>query len=148
VSHQYKIYNLPEIGTASGTAILADGNQIWVGLEGARRLWSQRCLLRYNRLTGTVRKYNVNDVIHTINRARTLRSTAARPMACTRFRRPGPALRFEPDATGKLTMVARPAPFHPIAESQKYRRDNCGRQQILHSARPFVARPAIVRSQA
>lgn len=120
VSHQYKIYNLPEIGTASGTAILADGNQIWVGLEGREEDSGHSAgLLRYNRLTGTVRKYNVNDVIHTINRANATIYCGTSDGLYTIQGDLVRHYRFEPDATGKLTMVARPAPFHPIAESQK-----------------------------
>ena len=68
-SHKYSVHELPEIGSLSGTAILADGNNIWLGLQGRPEVeGTNPRLLRYNKSSGTVQKYAVNDVINTINR--------------------------------------------------------------------------------
>jgi hypothetical protein len=38
LSHAYRAHELPEIGTLSETALLANGNDIWLGLEGRREV--------------------------------------------------------------------------------------------------------------
>jgi len=119
-SHKYRVHELPEIGSLSGTAILADGDNIWLGLEGRPEAeGTNPALLRYNKSTGAVQKYAVNDIVYTINRVGetiycgtsdglyTIRSGAIHQY------------RFEPDASGKLTMVERPAPLHPPTVSHK-----------------------------
>ncbi len=108
---EYKMRYLPEIAPWSGSALLLDGQDLWVGLmrrpEGAE---IGAGLLRYNTKTGAVKKYAIPDVINTIDRlGDTLYCGTSHGLYMLR----GDAitqLRFEPDADGKLVMVARQTP--------------------------------------
>jgi len=68
-TRRYEMRYLPEIAPWSGSAILLDGADLWIGLmrrpEGADY---GAGLLRYNISTGAVAKYPVADYIHTIDR--------------------------------------------------------------------------------
>jgi hypothetical protein len=107
-THQFEMRYLPEIVDWSGSAIRLDGDDLWIGLmhlpEGAAFSGG---LLRYNLKTGSVAKFEVPDIINTIDRVGdteycgtsnglyTVRGKEIRPLT------------FEPDSSGKLTMVAK-----------------------------------------
>lgn len=107
VTHRYAMRYLPEIKQWSGSAILLDGDDVWVGLmhrpEGANFGGG---LLRYNKNTRAVRVYPLGrDVINTIDKIgdKIYCGTTNGLYMVTGDR--VTHLRFEPDDTGKLTMV-------------------------------------------
>jgi hypothetical protein len=107
-TRQYEMRYLPEIAPWSGSAILLDGADLWIGLmrrpEGAEY---GAGLLRYNTATGAVAKYPVADYIHTIDRlGDTLYCGTSHGLYTVRGSRVT-QLRFEPDDQGKLVMVPR-----------------------------------------
>ncbi len=119
-SHKYSVHELPEIGSLSGTAILADGNNIWLGLAGRPEVeGTNPGLLRYNKSTGTVLKYAVDDVINTINRMGDTIYCGTDDGLYTIRGSVVSKYRFEPDATGKLVMITRPGSFHPMTVIHK-----------------------------
>lgn len=107
-TRKYDMRYLPEIAPWSGSAILLDGDDLWVGLmrrpEGADY---GAGLLRYNITTGAVAKYAAADYIHTIDRlGDTLYCGTSHGLYTVRGNRVT-QLRFEPDDKGKLIMVPR-----------------------------------------
>jgi len=105
-TRQYAIRYLPEIAPWSGSAILLDGGDLWIGLmrrpEGASY---GAGLLRYK--TGAVTKYAVADYINTIDRlGDTLYCGTSHGLYTVRDKKVA-QLRFEPDDRGKLIMVPR-----------------------------------------
>ena len=110
-TRQYEMRYLPEIAPWSGSAILLDGADLWIGLmrrpEGADY---GAGLLRYNTRTGAVAKYPVADYIHTIDRlGDTLYCGTSHGLYTLRGSKVT-QLRFEPDGQGKLVMVPREVP--------------------------------------
>ena len=100
--------HLPEIAPWSGSAILLDDGDLWIGLmrrpEGADY---GAGLLRYNIATGAVTKYAVADYIHTIDRlGDTLYCGTSHGLYTVRGSKVT-QLRFEPDGQGKLVMAPR-----------------------------------------
>jgi hypothetical protein len=107
-THAFDMRYLPEIELWSGSALLLDGKDLWVGLmrrpEGANYGGG---LLRYDTVTGAVRKYPVQDLIYTIDRlGDTLYCGTSHGLYTVRGDKVT-QLRFEPDGDGKLGMVAR-----------------------------------------
>ena len=107
-TRKYDMRYLPEIAPWSGSAILLDGGDLWIGLmrrpEGADY---GAGLLRYNITTGAVAKYAVADYIHTIDRlGDTLYCGTSHGLYTVRGNKVT-QLRFEPDDKGKLIMVPR-----------------------------------------
>ena len=82
-TRKYQMRYLPEIAPWSGSAILLDGDDLWIGLkhrpEGADIGGG---LLRYNMRTGAVKTFAIPDVIFTWI-ARATRSIAAAHTAST-----------------------------------------------------------------
>jgi len=107
VTHEYKLRYLPEIVPWSGSALLVDGRDLWVGLmrrpEGANYGGG---LLRYNMDTGAVTKYAVKDLIYTLDRGGGVLYCGTSNGLYTIRDDKVMQLRFEPDADGKLTMIA------------------------------------------
>lgn len=109
-TRKYDMRYLPEVAPWSGSAILLDGKDLWIGLmrrpEGADY---GAGLLRYNRTTGAVAKYAVADYIHTIDRlGDTIYCGTSHGLYTVRGNKVT-QLRFEPDDKGKLIMVPREA---------------------------------------
>ena len=108
-TRKYEMRYLPEIAPWSGSAILLDGEDLWVGLmrrpEGANY---GAGLLRYNSRTGAVAKYAIPDVIYTIDRlGDTLYCGTSHGLYTVRGDKLT-QLRFEPsDGSGRLALVAR-----------------------------------------
>jgi hypothetical protein len=108
-TRKYEIRCLPEIAPWSGSAILLDGEDLWVGLmrrpEGASYGTG---LLRYNTRTGAIAKYAVPDYIYTIDRlGGTLYCGTSHGLYTVRDDKLT-QLRFEPaGGNGKLALVAR-----------------------------------------
>jgi hypothetical protein len=107
-TRKYDMRYLPEIAPWSGSAILLDDGNLWIGLmrrpEGADY---GAGLLRYNRTTGAVTKYAVADYIYTIDRlGDTLYCGTSHGLYTVRGNKVT-QLRFEPDDKGKLIMVTR-----------------------------------------
>jgi hypothetical protein len=107
-TRQYDMRYLPEIAPWSGSAILLDGADLWIGLmsrpEGAEY---GAGLLRYNITTGAVAKYAVADYIHTIDRlGDTVYCGTSHGLYTVRGNHVM-QFRFEPDDKGKLIMVPR-----------------------------------------
>ena len=108
VTHAFEMRNLPEIAAWSGSALVVDGRDLWVGLmgrpEGANYGGG---LLRYNMDTGKVTTYPVHDLIHTLDIVGdTLYCGTSHGLYTVRGGKVT-QLRFEPDAIGKLSMLAR-----------------------------------------
>jgi hypothetical protein len=106
-SRKYRMHYLPEIVGWSGSAILLDGDELWIGLvchpEGSDMGGG---LLRYNIKTGAVQAYPFTDVVNTIDRLGDVIYSGTsnglyriRDGKLTHFR-------FEPDPKGKLAMIA------------------------------------------
>jgi hypothetical protein len=107
-ARKYEMRYLTEIVAWSGSAILLDGDDLWIGLmrrpEGA--LYGGG-LLRYNTQTGSVSKYALPDVIHTIDLLEdALYCGTSHGLYILRDDKLT-QLRFEPDEKGKLLIVAR-----------------------------------------
>ena len=107
-TRHYDMRYLPEIVPWSGSAILLDGADLWIGLmrrpEGADY---GAGLLRYNITNGAAAKYAVADYIHTIDRlGDTLYCGTSHGLYTVRGNKVT-QLRFEPDDKGKLIMVPR-----------------------------------------
>jgi hypothetical protein len=107
-ARKYQMRYPPEIAGWSGSAILLDSHDLWIGLkrrpEGADLGGG---LLRYNTKTGSVGRYAFADVIYTIDRVRdTLYCGTSHGLYMVRDDKLT-QLRFEPDGKGKLIMVAR-----------------------------------------
>jgi hypothetical protein len=107
-TRQWGMRYLPEIAPWSGSAILLDDGNLWIGLmrrpEGSDY---GAGLLRYNIAAGAVAKYPVTDYIYTINRlGDTLYCGTSHGLYTVRGDKVT-QLRFEPDDKGKLIMVPR-----------------------------------------
>jgi hypothetical protein len=107
-ARKYQMRYLPEIAGWSGSAILLDGDDLWIGLmrrpEGAGYGGG---LLRYNTKTGSARKYAFPDVIYTVDRlGDALYCGTSHGLYIVRDDKVA-HLRFEPDGKEKLIMVAR-----------------------------------------
>ena len=107
-TRKYEMRYLPEIAPWSGSAILLDGGDLWIGLmrrpEGADY---GAGLLRYNIRTGAAAKYPVADYIHTIDRlGDTVYCGTSHGLYTVRGNHVM-QFRFEPDDKGKLIMVPR-----------------------------------------
>jgi hypothetical protein len=110
-TRKYDMRYLPEVAPWSGSAILLDGGNLWIGLmrrpEGAE---FGAGLLRYNIATGAVAKYAVADYIHTIDRlGDTLYCGTSHGLYTVRGSKVT-QFRFEPDGQGKLIAVPREVP--------------------------------------
>ena len=108
-SRRYEMQYLPEVVHWSASAILLDGNDLWIGLkqrpEGADR---GRGLLRYNIQSSAAQTFPVPDVIFTLNFAGdALYCGTSHGLYMLRADQLI-QLRFEPDVNGKLTMIPRP----------------------------------------
>ena len=119
-SRQYRMRYLPEIAPWSGSAILLDGDDLWIGLkqrpEGAD---IGRGLLRYDVRSGAIQTFGRPDVIFTLDRAgNALYCGSSHGLYMVRGHHIT-QLRFEPNASGQLAMVPRdvpqPAPVRPNA---------------------------------
>jgi len=107
-ARKYQMRYLPEIAGWSGSAIMLDGDDLWIGLmrrpEGSSYGGG---MLRYNTRTGSARKYAFADVIYTIDRlGDTLYCGTSHGLYMVRDDQLT-QLRFEPDGKGELIMVAR-----------------------------------------
>ncbi|HTS49822.1 MAG TPA: hypothetical protein VMH05_17860 [Bryobacteraceae bacterium] len=107
-TRKYQMRYLPEIAPWSGSAILLDGDDLWIGLkhrpEGADIGGG---LLRYNVRTGAVKTFAIPDVIYTIDRAGdALYCGTSHGLYMLRGDRIT-QLRFEPDESGQLVMIPR-----------------------------------------
>jgi hypothetical protein len=107
-ARKYHMRYLPEIAGWSGSAILLDGDELWIGLvhhpEGADFGGG---LLGYNTNTGSVKKYAFRDVIYTIDRVEdTIYCGTSDGVYILRDGKLT-QLRFEPNEKGTLIMVAR-----------------------------------------
>jgi hypothetical protein len=106
-SGRYHMRYLPEIAEWSGSALLLDGDALWIGLvhrgEGADMGGG---LLLYNTKIGSVKRYAVPDVIHTIDHVGdALYCGTSHGLYVVRNGKVT-QLRFEPDARGTIIMVA------------------------------------------
>ncbi len=119
-THQYERRYFPEIAPWSGTAMMLDGDEVWVGLErhpeGADIGGG---LLRYNLATEKAEMFSLPDVIFTIDRVGdALYCGTSRGLYLKRGRAIT-QLRFEPDGAGRIVMVAhgisRPVVAQPSA---------------------------------
>ncbi|HLG97100.1 MAG TPA: hypothetical protein VKX49_12375 [Bryobacteraceae bacterium] len=115
-ARKYEMRYLPAIAPWSGSAILLDGGDLWIGLkrrpEGADIAGG---LLKYNVQTGAVETFAIPDVIFTIDRAQDAIYCGTshglytiRGARVTQFR-------FEPVETGRLVMIPRDVPQRPDA---------------------------------
>ncbi|MBZ5609391.1 MAG: hypothetical protein LAP38_14095 [Acidobacteriia bacterium] len=107
-ARQYDMRYLAEIAPWSGSAMLADGDDLWVGLmrrpEGANY---GAGLLRYDTRTGAVSTVAIADLIHTIDRVgNALYCGTSHGLYVVRGGKVT-QFRFEPDESGRLVMVAR-----------------------------------------
>jgi hypothetical protein len=110
-ARKYEMRYLPEIAPWSGSAIMLDGEDLWIGLmrrpEGAGY---GAGLLCYHTRAGTTTKYAIPDLIYTIDRlGDTLYCGSSHGLYTLRGSKLT-QLRFEPDSRGNLIMVAREAP--------------------------------------
>jgi hypothetical protein len=108
-SRHYEMQYLPDIVHWSASALILDGNDLWIGLkqrpEGAD---AGKGLLRYNIQSGAVQTFPIPDVIFTLNFAGdALYCGTSHGIYMLRADQLT-QLRFEPDTTGKLTMIPRP----------------------------------------
>lgn len=108
LTRKFELRYLPEIAAWSGSVVLLDGRDLWVGLvrrpEGANYGGG---LLRYNLDSGEVASYPVHDLIYTLDRiGDTIYCGTSNGLYTVRGNRVT-QLRFEPDARGKLSMLAR-----------------------------------------
>jgi hypothetical protein len=108
LTHLYEMRYLPEITPWSGSAILLDGEDLWIGLmrrpEGAS---TGSGLLRYNTKTRAVAKYAIPDLIYTIDRLGETLYCGTSQGLYTIHGGKITQLRFEPDEKGNTAMVAR-----------------------------------------
>ena len=109
-TRNYEMRHLPEITPWSGSAILLDGEDLWVGLmrrpEGANYGTG---LLRYGTRSGAATKYPVPDLIYTLDRlGDKLYCGTSHGLYVLRGDKLT-QLRFEPDEKGNLVMVSRDA---------------------------------------
>ncbi len=107
-TRQYDMRYLPEIAPWSGSAILLDDGDLWIGLmrrpEGSDY---GAGLLRYSTRTGAAASLPVADYIYTIDRlGDTLYCGTSHGLYTVRGNTVT-QLRFEPDEKGKLIMVPR-----------------------------------------
>ena len=110
-TRKYLMRYLPEIAPWSGSAILLDGDDLWIGLkrrpEGADIGGG---LLRYNMRTGAVKTFSIPDVIFTVDRAGdALYCGTSHGLYMLRGNRIT-QLRFEPNESGQLVMIPREVP--------------------------------------
>jgi hypothetical protein len=107
-SRKFEMHYLPDIVPWSGSAILLDGDELWIGLmrrpEGAEY---SAGLLRYNIRTGDVSKLPLADLVNSIDRVGSAMyfgtSQGLYVLRGGKFTQ----FRFEPDASGKIVMIAR-----------------------------------------
>jgi hypothetical protein len=107
-TRQYEMRYLPEIAPWSGSAILLDGDDLWIGLlrhpEGADIAAG---LLRYNLRTTAVESIAIPDIIFTLDRAGdALYCGTSHGLYVVRGSQIT-QMRFEPDASGQLVMIPR-----------------------------------------
>ncbi|HUJ51345.1 MAG TPA: hypothetical protein VLW25_14145 [Bryobacteraceae bacterium] len=107
-TRKYLMRYLPEIAPWSGSAILLDGDRLWIGLkrrpEGADIGGG---LLRYNMHTGRVKTFAIPDVIFTVDRARdAIYCGTSHGLYMLRGDQIT-QLRFEPNESGQLVMIQR-----------------------------------------
>ena len=116
-ARKYTMRYLPEITPWSGSAILLDGTDLWIGLtrhpEGADMSGG---LLRYNITTGKVRTFTTPDVIFTIDRAGdAIYCGSSHGLYLIRADQVT-QLRFEPDEAGQFVMISRRVPQRAAAQ--------------------------------
>lgn len=107
-TRKYLMRYLPEIAPWSGSAILLDGEDLWIGLkhrpEGAEIGGG---LLSYNMRTGRVKTFAIPDVIFTIDRAGdAIYCGTSHGLYMLRGDQIT-QLRFEPNESGQLIMIQR-----------------------------------------
>ena len=107
-SRHYEMEYLPEIIHWSASVMIFDGDNLWIGLkqrpEGAD---IGKGLLRYNIQSGGIQTFPILDVIYTLNFAGdALYCGTSHGLYVLRADQLT-QLRFEPDATGKITMIPR-----------------------------------------
>ena len=110
-TRKYQMSYLPEITPWSGSAILLDGDNLWIGLkrrpEGAEIGGG---LLRYNMRAGAVNAFGIPDVIFTIDRAGdAIYCGTSHGLYMLRGDQIT-QLRFEPNESGQLVMIQRDVP--------------------------------------
>jgi hypothetical protein len=110
-SRQYEMRYLAEIAPWSGSVILLDGDDLWIGLkrrpEGAD---IGRGLLRYNVRSGAIQTFGIPDVIFTLDRVgNALYCGSAHGLYLVRGDHIT-QLRFEPNESGQLAMIPRDVP--------------------------------------
>lgn len=110
-ARKYQMRYLPQIAPWSGSAIMLDGDDLWIGLkrrpEGADLGGG---LLRYNIRTGAVQTFAIPDVIFTIDRGGdAVYCGTSHGLYLVRGGQVT-QLRFEPDETGQLAMIRRDLP--------------------------------------
>lgn len=107
-SRKYHMRYMPEIRDWSGSAILLDGDQLWIGLvhhpEGADFGGG---LVDYDTRTGSATKYAFRDVINTINQLGDALYCGTSDGVYVLRDRKLTQLRFEPNEKGKLITVTR-----------------------------------------
>lgn len=107
-TRKYEMRYLPEIARWSGSALLHDGDDLWIGLsrrpEGATYGGG---LLRYNTQTGAVRTYPVTDLISFIDRVQDALYLGTSHGVYMLREDKLTQLRFEPDADSRLVMLMR-----------------------------------------
>ncbi len=116
-TRKYLMRYLPEIAPWSGSAILLDGDDLWIGLkhrpEGAEIGGG---LLRYNIRTGLVKTFAIPDVIFTIDRAGdAIYCGTSHGLYMVRAGQVT-QLRFEPNESGQLVMIPREVPQQAPAQ--------------------------------
>ena len=107
-TRQYQMRYLPEIAPWSGSAIMLDGDDLWIGLkrqpEGVQIGGG---LLRYSISSGKVQMFAIPDVIFTIDRVGdALYCGSSHGLYMLRGDHIT-QLRFEPDQSGQLVMIPR-----------------------------------------
>jgi hypothetical protein len=105
---RYSMLWPPELAPWSGSALLLDGDDVWVGLmrrpEGAEY---GAGLLRYNRKTGALTSWQFRDYVYTIHRSGDAVYCGTENGVWMVRDGQLTQLRFEPGETGRLTMVVR-----------------------------------------
>ena len=110
-ARKYQMRYLPQIAPWSGSAMMLDGDDLWIGLkrrpEGADISGG---LLRYNIQTGAVKRYASPDVVFTIDRlGDAIYCGSSHGLYMIRGGQVA-QFRIEPDETGQSVMIRRDVP--------------------------------------
>lgn len=110
-SRQYRLRYLPEIAPWAGSAILLDGDDLWIGLmRQSEGLPYSGGLLRYNRRTGDTGRYDVPDLIYSIHVFNGALWMGTNHGVYTLRDSRLTVLRPEPDPVGRTVLVTRAVP--------------------------------------